>query len=366
MGRTPIRAAVLREAGAGLGIEELYLDDPQPGEVAIRTLAAGLCHSDLHYITGSQPIGLPTVLGHEAVGEIVAVGDAKLEHRLGERVVATITPSCGACAQCIKGMPTLCLDTARLRERNAAKLVDSSGKPVNSLGSIGAFAEQFVINANAAIPVDAGIPAAEACLMGCAISTGFGAVVHGAKVSALDTVAVIGCGGIGVAAIQAARIAGARKIIAIDVHREKLDRARAFGATDTILSSERLVSDVQEICPGGVDKSFEAVGSPTTAGMAFSILGPGGTATILGLERPGSQIQLDAAALIEGDRKITGAYMGSSQPSRDIAAFANHRATGALRLADMVTSRWRFDQINDGFAAMAEPQAIRSVIEFQP
>lgn len=362
--RTPIRAAVLTTPGAHMGIQTLRIDDPLPGEVRVRAHAAGLCHSDLHYLNGTLPIELPVVLGHEVTGEIVAVGEPRLEHRIGERVVATITPSCGLCSKCVAGLSTLCERTAETRQRSRPKLLDASGEGVNLLGSIGGFAEQFIIPAAAAVPVSETIPAVEACLLGCCVATGFGAVVHGARVTPLDAVAVIGCGGVGIAAIQAAKVSGARAIIAIDVHQEKLERARTFGATHTVLSSERLIDQVHAIVPGGVDASFEAVGSPATAAQAFEILGSGGTAIILGLERPDSRISIDASLLIEGDRKIRGAYMGANQLPRDIRAFTAHRASGALQLDRMVSSRWSFEQINDGFEAMRSPDAIRAVIEW--
>lgn len=362
--RTQIRAAVLTAPGQPLEIHTLFLDEPLPGEVQIRTLAAGLCHSDLHYLNGTLDIALPAVLGHEVLGEIVAVGDTRAEHRIGERVIASITPACGVCVKCAAGQATQCLRSAQMRKRSRPKLVDADGNPVNQLGSIGGFADMFIVPEAAAAPVDEDIPNAEGCLMGCAIATGFGAVVHGAQVTPLDTVAVIGCGGVGIAAIQAAKISGAKRIVAIDLHEEKLQRALQFGATDTLTSGDGLVARLHEVIPGGVDKSFEAVGSPVTASLAFEILAPGGTATILGLEKPGSQISINAELLIEGDRQLRGAYMGAHQLALDVEAFAAHYRSGALRLNDMVTSRWSFDRINEGFKAMSDPSAIRAVVEW--
>lgn len=364
MSRLPVQAAVLRAAGAPLQFTELLLDEPLPGEVRIRSLAAGLCHSDLHYVNGTLPIGLPAVLGHEVVGVIEAVGNPHAAHRVGQRVVVTITPSCGACAQCVAGRSTQCLRTAELRQRERPKLLDRDGEPVTALGSIGAFAEAFLVPESAAVPIDASIPDAEACLLGCCVATGFGAVVHGARVGPLDSVAVIGCGGVGIAAIQAARISGARQIIAIDRFPEKLERARSFGATDVIVSDDSLLEQVRRISDGGVTRSYEAVGSPVTAALAFEMLAPAGVATILGLEPPGSRIAIDAELLIEGDRRLQGAYMGENQLVRDVTALAAHARAGALRLDAMVTSRWVFAEINEGFAAMQSPDAIRSVIEW--
>lgn len=362
--RNTIQAAVLTEPGEPLQICRVHIDEPLPGEVQIRTIAAGLCHSDLHYLDGTLPIELPTVLGHEVVGEIIAVGDESSAHRIGERVVVTITPSCGLCAHCVEGLASQCLRSEQARQRVRPKLVDDTGAAINLLGSIGAFAEQILVPELAAIPVDATMPADEACLLSCCVATGYGAVVHGARVSPQDSVAVIGCGGVGIAAIQAARIAGAHTILAVDLHPEKLERATRFGATHTLLSGGEFRKEFDEMFPQGINKSFEAVGSPKTAEQAFEILAPNGTATILGLERPGSRISVNAELLIEGDRKLRGAYMGSNQLPGDIVAFSAHQRSGALDLCSMVTSRWAFNEINQGFQAMLQPDAIRSVIEW--
>lgn len=362
--RTAIRAAVLTEPREPLRIQQVYIDEPLPGEVRVRTLAAGLCHSDLHYLDGTLPMGLPAVLGHEVVGEIVAVGDERSVDRIGERVVVTITPSCGLCSKCVAGLATQCLRADQTRQRLRPKLVADTGAPINLLGSIGAFAEQLIVSEMAAVPVDPTIPASEASLLSCCIATGFGAVVHAAKVSPKDSVAVIGCGGVGIAAIQAARIAGAHAILAVDIHPEKLERATRFGATHTLLSTGDDRQEFERMFPQGIDKSFEAVGSPKTAEQAFELLGSDGTAVILGLERPGSRISIDAELLIEGDRKLRGAYMGTNQLPLDILAFTAHQRSGELDLQNMVTSRWRFEEINQGFEAMLCPDAIRSVIEW--
>jgi S-(hydroxymethyl)glutathione dehydrogenase / alcohol dehydrogenase len=364
MTRTPVRAAVLREPGQALALEELFLDTPLAGEVRIRTHAVGLCHSDLHYVQGKLPISMPAVLGHEVVGEVEQVGPDCTTLYVGDRVVITITPSCGMCALCLSGRSTLCQNAAQSRQRSRPKLIDAQQNEVNLLGAIGAFAEAFIVHERAAVRLESDMSAAEACLLGCCVATGFGAVVHGAAVSPLDTVAVIGCGGVGIAAIQAARIAGARKVIAIDLFDEKLDRAEALGATHRIRSGPDVLADLELIAPGGVDKSFEAVGSPATAALAFEILAPSGVATILGLQPSGNTIEINAEKVIEGDRKITGAYMGSNQLSKDMPAFIDHQARGTLRLKDMVTSCWAFEDINRGFDAMADPTSIRAVVEF--
>lgn len=362
MTRTPISAAVLRHPGEAVSIETALIDSPLPTEVRLRTLAVGLCHSDLHYVSGNLPIDVPAVLGHEVCGEVEAVGEACKDIRVGDRMVATITPNCGKCANCVRGRAALCQRSAVERVREQPKLTDQDGIPINQLGGIGAFAEAVLVSENALVPVDSSVPSTEACLLGCCVATGFGAIVHGAHVSPLDTVAVIGCGGVGIAAIQAARIAGASRVIAIDLHDEKLRRAQSFGATDLVRADDRLVAAVHEKVPGGVDKSFEAVGSPTTATAAFNILAPNGTATILGLQPGGNTISIDAEMLIEGDRKITGAYMGANRLAQDMRSFSHHRRRGTLDLASMVTSTWSFEEINAGLKEMTNPDSVRAVV----
>ncbi len=360
----PIAAAILRQPGADLSIETVHIDSPLPTEVRLRTLAVGLCHSDLHYVNGNLPIDVPAVLGHEVCGEVEAVGDSCNGIRVGDRVVATITPNCGKCSACVRGRAALCLRSSVERRRHRPKLTDADGTPINQLGGIGAFAEAVLVSDSAVVPVDPGVPSSEACLLGCCVATGYGAVVHGAEVSPSDTVAVIGCGGVGIAAIQAARIAGASRVIAIDLHDEKLDRAHSFGATDVVRADDRLVAAVHEIVPGGVDKSFEAVGSPATASAAFNILAADGTATILGLQPAGNTITIDAEMLIEGDRQITGAYMGANRLAQDVRSFSDHRRRGTLDLASMVTSTWSFDEINAGLKTMTDPDSVRAVVTF--
>ncbi len=365
MSRVPIRAAVLRVPGEPMNIETLFLDQPGPGEVMVRTTAAGLCHSDLHYVNGSLDFKAPVVLGHEVTGVVERCGPGVSRIAVGHRVVVTINPSCGQCAQCVSGSPTQCNRVSAIRRRPAPLLVDETGATVNSFGAIGAFAEAIVVSESALAIVDADVPPNVACLLGCCISTGVGAVVHGANVGATDTVAVIGCGGVGMAVIQGARLSGARRIIAVDIHEDKLALARDLGATDFVVSSGNATRDtVLAIVPDGVTRAFEAVGRPATAELAFSILARGGVATVLGLMPPGSLIRIDAAELIEGDRRLQGAYMGSSRFLADVPTLIDHYHSGRLDLKRMVTGTVTLDDINAGFSAMASPATIRTVIHF--
>lgn len=366
MSRIPIRAAVFRALGLPMQVEKLFLDEPGSGEVMVRTTAAGLCHSDLHYLNGSLGIQTPAVLGHEVTGIVERCGQGVSRVRVGDRVVVTITPSCGQCAQCVSGHPTQCTRVAAVRERGAPLLLDEEGERVTSLGAIGGFAEAVVVPESALAIVDAGMPATVACLLGCCISTGVGAVIHGANVGPMDTVAVIGCGGVGMAAIQGARLSGARRIIAIDVHEEKLALAGRLGATDIVMSDGDATRDaVLALIPGGVTRAFEAVGRPATAELAFGVLAPGGAATILGLMPPGSTIRIEASDLIEGDRRLQGAYMGGNRFLADVTALSDHYHSGRLDLLSMVTGTVSLEDINAGFSAMTNPSVIRTVIQFE-
>lgn len=363
--RTPIDAAVLEKPGEPLRFAELLLDEPTDHEVLVRTERVGLCHSDLHYVNGSLPISTPAVLGHEVCGTVERVGAAVTRIAPGDRVVATVTPSCGLCRSCVGGRPTQCSRTEQTRYRERPKLVTRDGDEVEVLGGLGAFAEAFLAGEQSLAVVGPSVPPAAASLLGCCITTGVGAAVHGARITPEDTVAVIGCGGVGIAAIQGARIAGARRIVAVDAVAGKLQLARGFGATDTVLADPDpavTVRRLTELLPDGVSHAIEAVGRRQTAELAFDILAPAGTATILGLLPPGERLGISADALVYGDRVLQGAYMGANRFLSDVEMFTDHYAAGRLDLDAMVTAELPFDRINEGFVAMADPTTIRIVL----
>lgn len=366
MPRMPVRAAVLTAPGRPLRIDTLFLDEPGPGEVLVRTSAVGLCHSDLHYLRGSLEIATPAVLGHEIAGVVERVGDGVRRLRVGEQVVATVTPACGGCPRCVSGRQTLCERVGELRERDRPRLVDGGGDEVAALGAIGAFAEAVVVPEAALARVDDDVDAAIACLLGCCVSTGVGAVIHGSPVTPADTVAVIGCGGVGMAVVQGARISGARRIVAVDLHADKLALAEKLGATDVVqATSDDVRTSVLELVPGGVTHAFEAVGRAETAELAFSLLAPGGVATVLGLMPAGTRIAVEAAALVEGDRGVRGAYMGANRFLADIPSLIDHLRAGRLDLDTMVTAVVGLDGIDEAFEAMRSPSSIRTVVDFR-
>lgn len=363
--RTPIRAALLHEPGEPLELAEVLLDEPEAHEVVVRTERVGLCHSDLHYLNGALPIEMPAVLGHEVAGIVHRVGAAVTLVAPGDRVVATITPSCGLCAPCLGGRPTQCARTAQTRRRQRPKLLTRRGAEVAVLGGLGAFAEAFICGERSLAKLAPGISPAPACLIGCCVSTGAGAALHGARITPEDTVAVIGCGGVGIAAIQGARLAGARRIVAVDTVAGKLPIARGFGASDAVLAGPDLAATagkLRELRPGGFSRAIEAVGRAQTAELAFSVLAPGGTATILGLMPAGERLSISADDLVYGDRVLRGAYMGASRFLSDVEMFTDHYLAGRLDLDAMITAELPFAQINEGFAAMLQPTAVRIVL----
>lgn len=363
---TTIAAAVLTQPGKPLELSDVVIDDPMPGEVLVRVERVGLCHSDLHYVHGSLTIDTPAILGHEVAGVVERLGDGVSRFALGDRVVVTITPGCGRCDQCLRGRPTQCQRVDELRYRPQPKHTMLDGTPVRSLGGIGAFAEAVLVNEASLAKVDKAVPAAVACLLGCCVTTGVGAVVHGASVAPDDTVVVIGCGGVGISAIQGARLAGARRIVALDAVASKLEVARRFGATDVVLvgaSQEVTVAELHRIVPGGVSHAFEAVGRTVTAELAFACLAPTGTATILGLMPEGSRLDISADELVYGDRGIRGAYMGANRFLSDVQMFTDHYLSGRLDLDGMVTEVVAFARINEGLKAMSGPDTVRVVVD---
>lgn len=364
--RTPVRAAVLEKPGQPLALTEILLDEPMAGEVMVRTERVGLCHSDLHYVTGSLGIAMPAVLGHEATGTVERVGSAVTRLTPGERVVATVTPSCGLCGSCLRGRPTQCLRVDQLRARTRPKAVTRDGDEVALLGGVGAFADAFLVSEASLAPVSASVPPEVACLLGCCISTGVGAAVHGARITPEDTVVVIGCGGVGIAAIQGARLAGARRIVAVDTAAPKLALARRFGATHGVLADPDPATTrarLHEIVPGGFSHAIEAVGRRQTAELAFDVLAPSGTATVLGLMPEGERLSISADALVYGDRVLQGAYMGANRFISDVEMFTDHYVNGRLDLDGMVTAVLPFDRINEGLQAMSGPTTIRVVMD---
>lgn len=364
--RTRVAAALMTAPNQALVLQDLFLDSPLRTEVLVRTDYVALCRSDALYVTGSLQIPAPAVLGHEVSGVVERVGSAVRRLSPGDRVVATVSPACGQCAFCLRGRPTQCANLDLSRDRRRPKLVSNLGEPVGTLAGIGAFASAFLVDESALATVPDDVPMDVACLLGCCISAGAGSVLHGTTISPADTVVVIGCGGVGAAAIQAARLKGARRIVAVDLQAEKLDLARRFGATDVVRAStdpfatERALRLLE---PSGYSHAIEAVGRPQTAELAFRVLGPCGTATILGLMPDGEQLVIPAAALVYGDRRLQGAYLGANRFLSDVDLYCSQYRLGRLDLSAMVTTVLPFSRINEAFEAMEEPRSVRVLVD---
>jgi len=361
-GRSDVRAAVLNRPGH-LDLETLWVDRPGPREVRVRPVAVGLCHSDLHYIDGTHTTELPEVLGHEAAGVVESVGELVTAVAVGDHVVTSLTMFCGRCRYCTSGRMSLCSERARLRVRPRPALVTGDGRPVGVMGGIGAFAELVVVHENAVTPIPHDLDLRIGSLFGCAVLTGVGAVTRAARVPVGATVAVVGCGGIGLAVLQGAVLSGASRIVAIDRSSAKLEAAREFGATDVLDSGADTERHLRELVPAGVDFSFEAVGRAETAELAYALLAPGGTCTVLGMVPDATPIRVPASSLYFEERRLQGAFIGSGRFTSDVPELVELHAQGRLRLDDMVTHTFDLEHVNKGFEVLASGDALRVVLD---
>lgn len=363
MNRTTIRAAVLREAGAPLTIEEVTLDAPRRREVRVRVKAAGVCHSDAHFQAGRRGAPMPTILGHEVSGVVEAVGDDVDHLSPGDHVVGCLTPFCGNCIHCLGGRMHLCRKRGLTRASGDVSRIAKGDETIHQFVHLSAFAEAMLVHENALVKVDPMVPFDRAALIGCAVTTGLGAVFNTARVRPGEVVAVVGAGGIGLNVVQGARIAGAARIIVVDTLRDKLDMATAFGATDVLIAGDDTVEQVLEMTDGGVDQALEAVGHRTTAESAFAMVAPGGVATVVGMLPAGEEISVPAQAL-SYDRRIQGSNMGSNVFRIDVPRYVDYYLDGRLKLDELITARITLDEINEGLAALGSPGVARSVVVF--
>jgi len=330
----------------------------------VRTAAAGLCHSDLHFIEGAYPTPVPVVLGHEAAGIVEAVGEDFTYVKPGDRVISCLSVFCGHCEFCLSGRPSICQDPEVKMPPGVARRLQWKGAHLNQFLNLSSFAEQMVVHEHALVKVREDMPLDLACLIGCSVVTGYGAVVHTARIEPGATVAVFGVGGIGLATINAAVIAGAGRIIAIDRIASKLELARSFGATDVVDASEGdTVARIQALTGGGVQYSFECIGLKQTAEQAFGCLRAGGTATIIGMIPFGTKIELHGFDFLR-ERRIQGSLMGSNRFRTDMPRLIEFYMQGKLKLKEMVSARIPLAAINEGFDALKQGGIARSVIVF--
>ncbi len=360
-----MKAAVLIQPGKPLEIEELSISKPGPHEVLIRTAACGLCHSDLHFIDGAYPHPLPAVPGHEAAGIVEAVGSEVRTVKPGDAVVTCLSAFCGHCEFCVTGRMSLCLggDTRR-QPGEAPRLTRADGSAVNQMLNLSAFAEQMLVHEHACVKIDPEMPLDRAAVIGCAVTTGAGAIFNACKLTPGETVTVVGCGGVGLATINAAKIAGAGRIIAADPIPEKRALALKLGATDVIdATAGGAAAQIVEMTKGGVDHAIEAVGRPASANLAVSVLRRGGTATILGMMPLAEKVGLSAMDLLSG-KKLQGAIMGGNRFPVDIPRLVDFYIRGMLDLDSIIAERIPLSGINDGFEKMKKGDSARSVIVF--
>jgi S-(hydroxymethyl)glutathione dehydrogenase/alcohol dehydrogenase len=360
-----MQAAVLRKVPGELEIEDLTVDAIGPHELLVRTAHSGLCHSDLHFIDGVWAIEPPLVMGHEGAGIVEAVGSDVTYVRPGDHVVTCVSVFCGQCRQCLSGRPHLCENRESVLARPAPALRDRNGAAVRPFGSLGTFAAEMLVHEHAVAKIRDEMPLDIAALIGCAVTTGVGAVVRTAAVEPGSSVAVVGCGGIGLAAIQGARLVGASPVIAVDVAEDKLERARAVGATHTVNARDNdPVAVVRELTRGGVDYSFEAIGTKRTAEQCFAMLGRHGTATVIGMVPADAMLEISGAALFGREQRIQGSMMGSNRFRLDMPWFCDLYLDGRLKLDEMVTAHRPLAEINEGYDVLRRGEGARTVIDF--
>ncbi len=360
-----MKAAVMRAVGAPLAIEEIQISTPGPREVLVRTVATGVCRSDLHVLAGALPNPLPTVLGHEPAGVVEAVGPAVSHVAPGDHVIGCLSAFCGTCEYCLAGRPNLCEGEATMRRLDEAPRLSKDGEPIAQFVHLSAFAERMLVHENTLVKIRPDVPLDRAALIGCGVTTGLGAALNTARVRAGRTAAVIGCGGVGLAAIQGCRIAGAGRIIAVDTAGWKLELARRLGATDAVHASEgNPVAQVVEMTSGGVDYAFEAIGLPVTVRQAVRMTRKGGTTVLVGVVPAGTNVELPGADIVLREKTILGCMMGSNRFRLDMPRYVELYRRGQLELDEMISARLPLERVNDAFEAMRNGTAARSVIVF--
>lgn len=365
------RAATLHGVNQPFLIEELDLDEPKEHEVLVHLAATGLCHSDWHFVTGDIPCPFPVVAGHEGAGVVERVGPNVTQVAPGDHVVLSFIPACGVCRWCTQGMANLCdLGAGMLsgRQLDGTYRLHKAGVPYRQSGRISTFSEWTVVPEISCVKIARDLPLDRACLTGCGVATGFGAAVHRAQVTAGSTVVVIGCGGIGMNAIQGAALCGAARVIAVDVVDFKLEQARKFGATHTINSRrEDVTQRVLELTEGvGADYTLEAIGTPVTLGQAFDCARKGGTTVAIGVSPSTTErIPINPFNLVLFQKALLGTVYGSGAPRREIPRLLDLYRAGRLKLDELITRTYRLEQINEGYADMLAGKNVRGVIRYE-
>ena len=359
-----MKAAVLREVNTPLQIEEIQHGNPGPREVLVRTRAAGVCHSDLHFQDGSWPHALPMVPGHESAGVVEAVGSMVTYVKPGDHVITCLSAFCGHCEQCLTGNMALCFEPELQRGAHEEPRLAKNGETLAQFLNLSSFAEYMLVHEHAIARIREDMPFDLSALIGCGVTTGVGAVIHTAGVEPGSSVAVIGCGGVGLSAINGAVIAGAGRVIAIDRVPAKLGLAMEFGATDTVDSAEvDPVRAVRELTGGGVHYSFEAIGLPKTTQQAFKMVRRGGTATVIGMIPVGTMVEIHGPEFL-GEKKLQGCNMGSNRFRVDMPRFIDFYLQGKLHLDKLIAGRIRLEQVNEALEQLKTGEVARNIILF--
>ncbi|MBT4491942.1 MAG: Zn-dependent alcohol dehydrogenase [Gammaproteobacteria bacterium] len=359
-----MKAAVLREQNKPLEIEEVEISKPAPREVLVRPIAAGVCHSDLHFVTGDYPSALPTILGHESAGIVEEVGSDVTYVKKGDHVITCLSAFCGHCDKCLTGHLSLCQSPEVSREAEESPRLYRGDETIHQFLNLSSFAELMLIHEHALVKIREDMPMDRAALIGCSTTTGVGAVFHTARVEPGSKVAVIGCGGVGLAAINGAAIAGAGMIIAVDMVDAKLEMAKSVGATHTInASSGNAVGEVMELTQGGCDYTFEAIGLKATTEQAWQMLAHGGAATVIGMIPVGTMVELHGVDFLF-EKKIQGSNMGSNRFRVDMPRFVDFYLNGKLHLDQMISKHIKLSDVNEALDALKTGQEARHVIMF--
>ncbi len=366
------RAAIMVEHNQPVVVEEIDLDPPREGEVLMRMEAVGVCHSDLSVITGTIFYDQPTVIGHEGAGTIMELGPGVKGLETGQRVMLSFIHPCGSCYHCTRGRPNICdlhwRGAPRGMLQDGTTRFHRNGQPVLQMSRTGAMSEYIVVSEKAVIPFRGEPPPPEQiALIGCSVMTGVGEVTNTARVEVGSSVAVIGVGGVGINVIQGARLAGAGKIIAVDLNSDRLNWAKDFGATHTVNGSEGdAVEQVMALTDmNGVDYSFEAIGNAQAMADGFSMLRNGGALVVIGISSPKSMLTIPAQLFPFGERRILGCMYGSSRMSIDMPALLDLYRDGRLKLDELVSRTWKLDQINEAFDDLKSGRGLRGVVRFE-
>jgi S-(hydroxymethyl)glutathione dehydrogenase/alcohol dehydrogenase len=355
----------MRANNAPLEIEEIQIDKPRADEVLLRTAASGICHSDLHVIEGGLPMPPPCILGHEPAGVVEAVGEDVTEFAVGDHVIGCLSAWCGVCEMCLRGKPYLCGAGVPNRPGDAPPRLTKDGAPLLQFAGLSSFAEYMLCNARSLVKIRDDMPLDRAALIGCGVTTGLGAALNTAHIEAGSTCAVIGCGGVGLSALQGCRIGGAGRIIAIDNQPWKLDLAQKLGATDVVDASQGdPVAQVKEISGGGVDYAFECIGLAPTVQQAVGMVQRGGTALLVGVVPLGKMVELHIAEITLQEKRVVGSMMGSNRFRLDMPRYVDFYLDGRLKLDEMISGRIPLEEVNDAFDGMRKGEIARQVITF--